>query len=144
MSRCMTTGRVMVTSAAFSIAAAATAAAQDLPAWSIAEICAKEPAQCQSFEGQARQTVSGGWSVLPEAYRKACLAEIKSPLDRSWRLLSQCIELQVLKGLDKETIATAASPAEPVPPPQPAVPAANAIAAPPPPFGLPLEPPKAD
>ncbi len=120
------------------------ATSQELPGWSIAQICAKEPAQCREFEARARQAVSGGWGVLPEGYRKACLAEVTSPLDHSWRLLSQCIELQVLRGMDKEAIATALTPAEPVPPPRPAVPGANEASAPPPPFGLPAELPKAD
>lgn len=125
--------------------------AQDLPAWSLAEICGRDPQQCAMFEARARQSVTGGWGVLPETYKKACLAEIKTPPDRSWRLLSQCLEQQVLKGLDKQAIATAATPAEPVPPAKPALVESSGVPPPPfplptapPPFALPVAPPKAE
>jgi hypothetical protein len=125
----------MRAAAAMALAAAggAPVAAQALPTWSIAEICAKEPQQCAAFEARAREAVSGGWGVLPEAYRMACLGEVKLPEDRSWRLLSQCLEQQALKGLDKDAIATAATPAEPVPAPK-------VDGVPPPPFGIPGAP----
>lgn len=118
------------------------ALAQEIPAWSIAEICAKETQQCATFEARARQAVTGGWGVLPQAYQAACLADVKSPLDRSWRQLSQCLELQVLKGLDKRAIATVATPAEPVPPPRPAAAAvSDSTTVPPLPFAMPIAPP---
>lgn len=121
---------------------AGTSAAQDLPAWRIAEVCAKETPQCAAFEARALQAVTGGWGVLPDPYKAACLAEVKSPLDRSWRQLSQCLEQQVLKGLDKRAIATLATPAEPVPPPKPVAAApTEGAGVPPPPFGLPIAPP---
>jgi hypothetical protein len=117
------------------------ALAQPLPTWAIPEICAKESTQgqCAVFEGRARNAVSGGWEVLPEAVKKSCLAAVKSPLDQSWRLLSQCIEVETLKGVDRRAVATAATPAEPVPPPKPAVPTDGI---PSPPFSLPSDPPK--
>lgn len=115
---------------------------QELPDWKIADICAREPAQCTQFEARARQAVGAGWSVLPETYRRACLSEIKTPLDQSWRLLSQCLELQALKGLDKDAIATSATPAEPLP--KVIAPPSEPAGIPPPPFGVPTSPPKVD
>jgi hypothetical protein len=118
------------------------ALAQELPTWRIHEVCAEAsaPGQCALFEGRARNAVSGSWDVMPEAVKKSCLAAVKSPLDQSWRLLSQCIERETLKAVDRRAVATAATPAEPVPAPQPAG-SGDGSSAPVP--GLTAEPPKA-
>lgn len=84
-------------------------ASAQLPGWNIAEICASDSAggQCRILESEARRTLSGGWAEVPQAFRDACLGSIKSPYDKSYRLLSQCLEAEVLKGLDKDVIKTA-------------------------------------
>jgi hypothetical protein len=103
-----------------------SALAQALPGWKIADICAAEsaPGQCAAFEGRALKAVSASWPFVLEPIRKACLDEVKSPLDRSWRLLAECLDAQTLKALDKAAVQTARTPAEPVPPPRPPEPPA--------------------
>jgi hypothetical protein len=117
------------------------ALAQELPAWTLAEICANAsaPGQCALFEGRARNAVSGSWEVLPDAVKRTCLAAVKSPLDQSWRLLIDCIDTETLKAVHRRAAATAATPAEPVPAREPAEPANRAPA---PNSSVPLEPPK--
>ncbi len=113
---------------------AGAAVAQDLPRWRIAEICGRDAGYCEEAEARARQVVSGSWVLLPAAYRTACLDELKSPYDKSWRLLSQCLEAQTLAGLDKREIKTADTPVPPEPMTQAApaaVSAPQAIAPPP-------------
>jgi hypothetical protein len=116
------------------------AAAQPLPGWSIAEICAKDatPGQCRAFEGQAWRAVSGSWSFVPEAIRKACLADIKAPY-LSYRSLADCIDVEMRKANDINAVQTRATPADPVPPPKPATP----VSAPPAPVAPPPAPPAA-
>jgi hypothetical protein len=111
------------------------ARAQTLPGWKIDEICAKEsaPGQCAAFEGRALKAVSSSWSFVLEPIRRACLAQVRSPLDRSWRLLADCIDSETLKALDKSAVLTARTPAEPVPPPKPPAPPAESAPPPPPP-----------
>lgn len=89
---------------------ATSAQAIELPNWNIATICASEntAGQCQLFESQAKRAVLGGWGLLPDDYRNACLGEVKEPY-ASYRSLSQCLELQVLHGRDLRTIHTAAT-----------------------------------
>jgi hypothetical protein len=132
----------------------AGAEAQGLPAWRIADICAREsaPGQCAAFEGRALNAVSASWPFLLDPIKKTCLDQAKSPADQSWRLLAECIDGETLKALNKAAVHTAKTPAEPVPPPRPPAPppapaaeaspspapAASAPPAPPPP-----EPPKA-
>ena len=124
------------------------ARAQALPAWKIADICAKEsaPGQCAAFESRALKAVSSSWSFVLEPIRQACLAQAKAPLDQSWRLLAECIDAETLKALDKSAVLTARTPAEPVPPPKPPEPAAApppAATPPPAPAATPpAEPPK--
>lgn len=88
-----------------------TLASSTLPVWNILEICASDSAmgQCRILEAEAQRTLSGGWDEVPESFRNACLGAIKSPYDKSYRLLSQCLEAQALKGLDKDVIATGAT-----------------------------------
>ncbi|MCB1515099.1 MAG: hypothetical protein KDJ18_09900, partial [Hyphomicrobiaceae bacterium] len=85
------------------------ASAAQLPRWNIDEICASDSAggQCRILEDQAYRTLSGGWYAVPDSFRDTCLATIKSPYDKSYRLLSQCLEGQVLVGLDKDAVKTA-------------------------------------
>jgi hypothetical protein len=129
--------------------------AQALPGWRIADICAKEsaPGQCAAFEGRALKAVSASWPFVLDPIKQTCLAQVKSPLDQSWRLLSECIDGETIKALDKGAVRTARTPAEPVPPPKPAEPPAatpppadpapTSAAAPPPPTPTPpTEPPK--
>jgi len=128
------------------------ASAQALPGWKIADICAKEsaPGQCAAFEGRALNAVSSSWPFVLEPIRQACLAQVKPPNDQSWRSLSDCLNAETLKALDKAAVNTSHTPAEPVPPPRPAVqpptpaPAASVEAAPSPPpaTSAPAEPPK--
>lgn len=89
---------------------ATSAQAVELPNWNIATICASENAagQCQLFEFQAKHAILGGWGLLPDDYRNACLGEVKEPYV-SYRSLSQCLELQVLHGRELRTIDTAAT-----------------------------------
>jgi len=102
------------------VAGSSPALAQAVPDWDINALCRSEPGQCIVSEELARDAVTGGWNLLPVAYREACLAAVKSPADHSWRLLSQCLEEQVLAGLGERAIRTAATPAEPEPAPEPA------------------------
>ena len=106
------------------------ARSQALPGWNIADICAKEsaPGQCAAFEGRALKAVSASWPFVLDPIKQTCLAQVKSPLDQSWRLLSECIDGETIKALDKGAVQTARTPAEPVPPPKP--PAPPAVAAP--------------
>jgi hypothetical protein len=123
------------------VAAAATGApgsgalAQALPAWKISDICAHEsaPGQCAAFERQAFNAVSSSWAFVLEPTRQACLAQVRSPLDQSWRLLAECLDAQARAAIDKAAVQTVHTPAEPVPPPRPPEPPAPPAAAPPPP-----------
>ncbi|MDX2290541.1 MAG: OmpA family protein [Hyphomicrobiaceae bacterium] len=74
------------------------ARADGLPDWDIDALCAREAAagQCIVLEAQARRTLSGGWPVLPVEYRSTCLKTVTAP-HVSYRLLSQCIEVEVDK-----------------------------------------------
>ncbi len=116
--------------------------AQTLPNWPISEVCAKEsaPGQCAAFEGRAHKAVSGGWAFVLDSAKSTCLAQVKSPLDRSWRLLAECIDVETIKALDKRAVHTAKTPAEPVPPPRPPAPPPAPELSPQPATG---EPPKA-
>ncbi len=88
---------------------AGSAQAVELPEWDVSGLCKGEgfPGQCQLNEGVAKRALSGGWDLVPDAYRKDCLAQVKLPYDKSYRLLSQCLEEQVGAGLDKDLIDTA-------------------------------------
>ncbi len=124
------------------------ARAQSLPSWKIGDICAKEsaPGQCAAFEGRALKAVSSSWTFVLEPIRQTCLAQVKSPLDQSWRLLAECIDAETLKALDKTAVHTARTPAEPVPPPKPPAPPPATAAPPPPPpaaAAVPAPPPPA-
>lgn len=122
------------------------ASAQALPGWKIADICAKEsaPGQCAAFEGRALKSVSSSWSFVLEPIRQACLDQAKSPFDQSWRSLSDCLNAETLKALDKAAVQTRRTPAEPVPPPrlEIQVPSAPELLAPAAPQAAPAEPPK--
>ncbi|MGD9802590.1 MAG: OmpA family protein [Hyphomicrobiaceae bacterium] len=94
------------------------AAGMGLPSWSISDICASDSAggQCRILEAEAQRTLSGGWDVVPSEFRDACIGQLKGPYDRSYRLLSQCLEEQVSLGrAKKEGIKTAAKGGEAVP-----------------------------
>jgi len=81
------------------------------PSWDIAALCSEDSAsgQCRILEQEAQRAISGGWDGVPAALREACLAAVKSPYDKSYRLLSSCIEHEVLRGLDRDIVATAAT-----------------------------------
>lgn len=98
--------------------------AQTLPTWKIADICAAEsaPGQCAAFEGRALKAVSASWPFVLDPIKQACLAQAKSPLDQSWRLLAECLDGETRKALDSIAVHTARTPAEPVPPPKPPAP----------------------
>ncbi|MEO1282612.1 MAG: hypothetical protein AAFV69_12860, partial [Pseudomonadota bacterium] len=82
--------------------------AAEIPEWSIRDICKGEgfEGRCQLLERNARNTISGGWGVLPDSYRTNCLNEVRDEYDQSYRLLSQCLEAQALSGLDKDLPGT--------------------------------------
>ena len=105
-------------------ALAGPAHAQALPGWKITDICAHEsaPGQCAAFEGRALNAVSASWPFLLEPVRQACLTQLKSPYDQSWRSMAACIDGETLRALDKTAVHTAKTPAEPVPPPMMAMP----------------------
>lgn len=113
---------------------AGPAFAQQLPNWSIADICRDDsaPGQCRIFEAGARNTISATWDVLPTDVRSACTAATRAPADQSWRILASCIDGEVLRARAERAIATRSTPAEPEPPqpPAPAEPAAAAEAPP--------------
>jgi hypothetical protein len=126
----------IIAAALFVLAAAGAplgeARAQALPGWKISDICAKEsaPGQCAAFEGQALKAVSASWPFVLDPIRQTCLAQVKSPLDQSWRLLAECIDAETVKALDKSAVLTSKTPAEPVPPPKPPAPPAESATPP--------------
>ncbi len=85
--------------------------AKALPGWNVSKICAEEsdPGHCKTLESAAQKTISGAWDLIPDAYRDACLGEFAQSEDQSYRALSQCLEQQALKGLDKNVVKTAAT-----------------------------------
>jgi hypothetical protein len=105
------------------------AKAQALPGWKITDICAKEsaPGQCAAFEGRALKAVSSSWPFVLEPIKQACLAQVKPPYDESWRSLSDCLNAETVKALDKSAVHTRYTPAEPVPPPRPEIPLPPAL-----------------
>jgi hypothetical protein len=113
----------------------APATAQQLPSWSIADICRADsaPGQCALSEARALGAVSGSWGVIQPEVRSACLAGM-SEKDRSWRNLADCIDIETRRVLADHGIATGFTPAEPVPAPtaaeQPRETAPSAAAAP--------------
>jgi len=123
---------------------AGEARAQALPTWQIGEICAKEsaPGQCAAFEGRALKSVSASWPFVLDPIKQTCLRQLSSPLDRSWRLLAECIDEETLKALDRNAVHTARTPTEVVPPPRPPVPPLAPELSAPPSAVTPAEPPK--
>jgi outer membrane protein OmpA-like peptidoglycan-associated protein len=97
-------------------------ALKDLPTWKIPDICAKDsaPGHCLVLESEAWRTVSGGWVSVPDAARKKCLTDFKTPADYSWRALNDCIDVEMERIGDQRAVATRVTPSEPVPPPKPA------------------------
>jgi hypothetical protein len=126
-------GRILGGAAAalWAMALAGPAWAQALPTWKIADICAAEsaPGQCAAFEGRALKAVSASWPFVLDPIKNTCLAQAKSPLDQSWRLLAECLDGETRKALDGIAVHTARTPAEPVPPPKPRAPPAPPPAA---------------
>lgn len=123
----------------------AKASLADLPAWKIPDICAKDSAQshCLALESRAWRTVSGSWVSVPDAVKKLCLGAVRSPADRSWRVLGDCVDEEMDKAGDKKAVATARTPAEAVPAPKapPSSPGVAIAAVPPPVLGLNIAPP---
>lgn len=76
--------------------AAIPSLAQDLPNWRPGQICANDSAsgQCLLFERRAQYDVSASWLILPAAVRETCLARFAAPLEPSWRILGDCIEIE--------------------------------------------------
>jgi hypothetical protein len=120
------------------------ARAQALPGWKIGDICAKEsaPGQCAAFEGRALKAVSSSWAFVLDPIKQACLGQVKSPSDQSWRLLAECLDGETQKALDKTAVHTAKTPAEPVPPPRLTPPALQIQIPPAPELAAPAEPTK--
>ena len=83
----------------------------EMPTWDIGALCGIDSArgQCTLLEREARRALSGGWEAVPPELRSACLADVKSPYDKSYRLLSSCLEHRVLAELDKDIIDTAST-----------------------------------
>jgi hypothetical protein len=79
-----------------SVIAAAPVAAQNLPDWQPRNICSSDSAkgQCLLFEQRAKNNVTASWSILPQSARATCLAQVKPPLEPSWRILGDCIEIE--------------------------------------------------
>lgn len=80
-----------------------------LPNWDITQICNSDSAtgQCRILESEALRTLSGGWDEVSVDFRSACLGSLKGPYDKSYRLLSQCLQEQVMKGREEHLIQTA-------------------------------------
>lgn len=78
------------------LAPVSPAPAQALPEWQPRSICSKDSArgQCALFERRARGDVSASWDILPKTVRQTCLTKLLPPLDPSWRLLADCIEIE--------------------------------------------------
>jgi hypothetical protein len=131
------------------------ASAQALPAWKIHDICALEgtPGQCADFEGRALNAVSSSWAFVLDPIKKTCLAQVKAPADKSWRLLADCLDTETGKARDNIAVHTANTPAEPAqapaaaapppPPPPTQAPPSSAAPAQPPTVAAPPAPPPA-
>lgn len=111
--------------ASASIAGQALAQSPALPAWKIADICAKEgtPGQCAAFEGVALRSVSSSWQFLLDDIKTACLSQLSNPHARSWRELASCVDNANSRALDRVAVKTARTPAEAEPPPSVVLPA---------------------
>ena len=74
----------------------APALAQNLPNWEPRSICSNDSAkgQCLLFEQRAQNDVTASWSILPQATRASCLTRFTPPLEPSWRILGDCIEIE--------------------------------------------------
>ena len=92
-----------------------------MPSWQVPEICAKEsaPGQCAAFEGEALRTVSASWAFVTDAVKQTCFRQLQSPMDRSWRLLAECIDGEAFKVRDRTAVKTDKTPGEPLPAPKP-------------------------
>ena len=80
---------------------AAPSSAQALPNWRPGNICAQDSArgQCLLFERRAQYDVAASWRVIPEAVRSTCLTRFTPPLEPSWRILGDCIEIEGRRAL---------------------------------------------
>ena len=74
----------------------ATSSAQVLPNWRPVNVCAQDSAkgQCLLFERRAQNDVAASWGIIPEAVRSTCLTRFTPPLEPSWRILGDCIEIE--------------------------------------------------
>lgn len=89
----MRTGKAIL---AFSLGMALTtaAAAQDLPDWTIAELCPSQAdfAACAEFESRARRIVAGPWPTFSPQVRYTCLRILRRQDVKSYRTLQECLE----------------------------------------------------
>jgi hypothetical protein len=85
-------------------------AADSIPRWDIAEICATAaPAsRCPSLESQHRRAVFQRWEALPVADRTSCEKSIEASGQLSYRALLVCLEDRQLRLL--EAVPHSASP----------------------------------
>jgi hypothetical protein len=100
------------------LAFAAPALAQDLPRWSADQACARETsaqAFCVAFEREAFSDLSGVWPTLQPDIRQACLDQVASFGQNSYRLLGGCLE-EKLTELRVDYVRRASRADEPDPP----------------------------
>ena len=105
MYRLVSRTSALVTAATLSIVLQLPATAANdplLPDWRISKICKTDSATpyCLADEGIAKRNVAGAWSLMPPAWRSACLTEFKPPLEPSWRILSDCLQRQAVAAAD--------------------------------------------
>jgi hypothetical protein len=103
--------------------------APSLPNWQIADICAKEsaPGAMGRVGSEAPSTVSATWAFVADALKRTCFTQLQPPMDRSWQLLTQCIDAEAFKARDKTAVETGKTSGEPMPAPRPSSPEAAAF-----------------
>lgn len=74
-------------------------AAQEIPDWTIDEICQSEGdrAACAEFESRAYKIVSGPWPTFSPDIRSACLQELRREQVKSYRMLQGCLKDEAFK-----------------------------------------------
>jgi outer membrane protein OmpA-like peptidoglycan-associated protein len=89
-------GSLLLAASGFLLSSVVAANALRVPNWQPEDICSRDSArgQCLLLERKARNDVTVSWGLLPDAVRTACLTRFQAPLEPSWRILGDCIEIE--------------------------------------------------
>ncbi len=82
-----------------------------LPDWDIGSMCSgvSDPDACNKLEIAAQKSVSDTWDLLPDNYRSACIDDMNSSKDQSFRALAKCLAKQAANGGSQEKATAAAT-----------------------------------